>query len=136
VTLPNANTPPGEKASPGDYGNGKIWTSLWPYGVIIAAEDSVEADGSIRMKFWWFSDGVEGDLGISGRRLDGAADPVQATTNSASPESGFTGDAFWASAIVFPTEGCWEVMGKIGATRLTFVALVVKASTYFLEEKA
>jgi len=129
VTLPNGDTPPGEKPSSGDHGNGKIWTGLWPYGVIVAAPEFVEPDDSIRMKFFWFADGVEGSLSIRGRRLDESSPPVRATISSASPETGFSGDAFWASAIIFPTEGCWEITGKVGGASLTFVNLVIKPVT-------
>ena len=38
---------------------------------------------------------------------------------------GVTG--FQASAVTFPTEGCWEVTGRVGNASLTFVTLVLKA---------
>jgi hypothetical protein len=28
--------------------------------------------------------------------------------------------------LVFPTPGCWEVTGRVGTTRLTFVTQVMK----------
>jgi hypothetical protein len=57
----------------------------------------------------------------------GAWAPRQLPSKRPPPETGFSGDAFWASFIIFPTEGCWEVTGKVEASRLTFVTLVVKA---------
>ena len=33
---------------------------------------------------------------------------------------------FKPTALIFPTEGCWEVTGKVGETSLTFVTRVVK----------
>ena len=125
VTLPNGNTPPGEKPSASHHGNGKIWTGLWPYGVIIASRDYVRPDGSVRMKFFWFAD-VEGKIEIRGRRLDAAAAPLQADADLGWPETGFTGKAFWASELIFPTEGCWEITAQVGEASLTFVNLVVK----------
>jgi hypothetical protein len=125
VTLPNGSAPPGEKPARTHHGNGKIWTGLWPYGVIIAGPDYVRPDGSVRMKFFWFAD-VDGDITIRGRRLDGTAAPVRAEANLGWPESGFTGKSFWASELIFPTEGCWRITATVGNARLTFVNLVVK----------
>jgi hypothetical protein len=36
---------------------------------------------------------------------------------------------FQASGVYFPTEGCWEVTGKVGTTSLTFVTVVIKQAT-------
>jgi hypothetical protein len=35
--------------------------------------------------------------------------------------------AFQASAVTFPTEGCWNVTGRAGEASLTFVTLVLKS---------
>jgi hypothetical protein len=127
VTLPNGESPPGEKPSETHHGNGRLWTVLSPQGTILARKEDVRPDGSIEIKFPWWAAGVYGDLTIRGRRLDATAPPIRATINPGWPETGFSGDAFWASFIIFPTEGCWEVTGTVEASRLTFVALVVKA---------
>jgi hypothetical protein len=81
------------------------------------------------MKWPWWR-GVTGRLKIEGRRLDGKARPIRADIPSAYGVSGFQ-----PSSIYFSTEGCWEVTGKVGKASLTFVTLVVKASTYGLELK-
>lgn len=72
------------------------------------------------MKYpWWRA--VVGKLTIEGRRLDAPAPPLGAWI----PDGyGLTG--FQATAIIFPTEGCWEVTGKAGEASLTFVMIVVK----------
>jgi hypothetical protein len=127
ITNANGKSPPGEKPAETFYGNGKLWTVLWPKGKVLAGEQDVRPDGSIEIKFPWWAAGVEGGLSIAGRRLDGTAPPVRAQINSGWPETGFSGDAFWASGIIFASEGCWQVTGSVGATRLTFVTLVVKA---------
>jgi hypothetical protein len=127
VTFPNGNPWPDREPTRFDHGNGKIWTQLWPYGLIIATPRFVRPDGSIRMKFAWLAEGVEGDLAIRGRRLDAPARPLRVAD--------INGGGFWTSEIIFPTEGCWEVTGAVGKAKLTFVTLVVKASTYLLEEK-
>jgi len=50
-TQPNGDTPPGEDPSPNAYGNGRLYTTLWPTGEILATPSFVEPDGSIGMKF-------------------------------------------------------------------------------------
>ncbi len=74
--------------------------------------------------------GIRGELRIEGRRLDGNAKPIRAEIP---PYYGLSG--FQPSGIFFPTEGCWEVTGRVGDVSLTFVTLVAKASTYGLEQK-
>ncbi len=39
---------------------------------------------------------------------------------------GYGLSGFQASGVIFPTEGCWEVTGRVGNVSLTFVTLVVK----------
>lgn len=71
--------------------------------------------------FWWRGEGVRAPLTIEGRRLDAPAPALRAEI----PEGyGLTG--FQSSALLFPSEGCWEVTGEAGGARLTFVTLVVK----------
>lgn len=131
VTLPNESVPPeATDWGPDDsYGNGKLWTLFWPYGVVLAQPEWVEGDGSIGVKWPWWR-GVRGELKIEGRRLDNPAGPARADI---SPDYGLTG--FQPSGIYFASEGCWEVTGRVGSASLTFVTLVAKASTYGLELK-
>lgn len=121
VTLPNGDTPPGESPNPHYHGNGALWTSLWPYGTIVVGAEDVREDGSIAMKFWWWR-GVEGQLTIEGRRLDATAPPLRADI-----PSGYGLTDFQASAIIFSSEGCWEVTGRVGDASLTFTVIVVSA---------
>jgi hypothetical protein len=90
---------------------------------------AVLPDGSIGMKWPWWR-GVRGTLKIEGRRLDGKARPIRADIPS---EYGLSG--FQPSGIYFSTEGCWEVTGRVGEVSLTFVTLILKASSYGLELK-
>jgi hypothetical protein len=72
------------------------------------------------MKFpWWRL--AEGQLLISGRRLDGDAGPLRARI-----PSGYGNIGFQSTALIFPTVGCWEVTGRIGDKSLTFVIDVVQ----------
>lgn len=106
---------------PAAYGNGSLWVgALWPHGVVIITPDQINPDGSMGMKFgWWRS--TTGFLTITGQRLDAPAPPLSAQTS----DYGLTG--FNASGVTFPTEGCWQVTGKVGPVTLTFVTFVIKA---------
>jgi hypothetical protein len=71
--------------------------------------------------------GTTGELTIQGRRVDAPAPPLRARWGSGAPETAFAevaGGRFWASGIWFPTEGCWQVTGRVGHTRLTLVVLM------------
>jgi hypothetical protein len=104
------------------YSNGSLRTILQLYGKAEVTPDHVLPDGSLAMKFpWWREDGVVGKLEIQGRRLDAPAPPLRADI-----PDGYGDTGFQASAIIFPTEGCWEVVGKVGDSSLTFVTLVYK----------
>ncbi len=116
VTEPNGSPPR-------RYGNGKLWTTLWPEGTVIfrpGGPGFVLDDGSVEMKFPWWRE-VQGKLTIQGRRLDTPAPPLRADIPDGYGERGFQ-----ASGIIFPTEGCWQVTGKVGDTSLTFVTRVIK----------
>ena len=138
VTIPNQSEPPvknfgstvaadytgpQDNSINGSYGNGKLWTQLWPDGTVIfrpGGPGFVLSDGSLSMKFPWWR-GVHGKLTIQGRRLDEPAPPLRAKI----PE-GYSDTGFQATELIFPAEGCWEVSGKVGDTSLTFVTRVVR----------
>jgi len=106
--------------------NGSLYVGgLWPNGTIVfrsGGPGSIDADGSLSMKFGWTrGEGLRGKLTIHGRRLDVAAPPLRADI-----PDGYGDTGFQATALIFPTEGCWEVTGEVGDTRLTFVTRVVK----------
>jgi hypothetical protein len=77
-------------------------------------------DGSIGVKVGWYRV-ARGDLFIEGHRLDAPAPPLR----SGIP-AGYGSRGFQATALFFPTEGCWEVTGRVGDSSVTFVVLVVK----------
>ncbi len=121
VTLANGSTPPGEEPIPDHHGNGAIWTTLWPEGKVLIPPHWVRPDGSLTMEWGWWR-GAEGQLTVEGRRLDTPlAPPLLAELAEGYAETGFQG-----GELIFPSEGCWEVTGKVGEAELTFVVFVVK----------
>jgi hypothetical protein len=72
------------------------------------------------MKFWWWRPEKGGSLEISGHRLDAPAAPLRASV-----PIGYDGQHFQATGLIFPTQGCWEVTGRVGDASLTFVTLVL-----------
>src|SRR5437016_3596746 len=123
VTKPNGSRPPDQRPNPNYNGNGVLWTTLWDEGKVVfrpGGSGFALPDGSLSMKFPWWR-GARGKLEIAGRRLDAPAPPLRARF----PE-GYGDIGFQATALIFPTPGCWEVTGQVGRNRLTFVTLVVK----------
>ena len=123
VTQPNGNGPAHEAASPTFHGSGTLVTQLWPDGTIVFAPNGpgfVLEDGALSMKFPWWR-GERGSFRIEGRRIDGDAPPLRSHIPSGYGDSGFQ-----ATALIFPTAGCWEVTGYLGTGSLTFVTRVVK----------
>ncbi len=123
VTQPNGKAPTGEPASPSFHGSAGLATMLWPDGTVVFAPHGpgfVLQDGALSMKFPWWR-GERGAFTIEGRRIDGDAPPLRARIPKGYGESGFQ-----ATALIFPTPGCWEVTGHLGDRSLTFVTRVVK----------
>jgi hypothetical protein len=134
VTIPNGSIPPGESVAADHHGNGKLWLALPAGGELVAVPPGDESqgwvttdvrrDGSVGMKFGWTrGPGVDGQLEISGRRLDGDAPPLEAEIQDYGPSG------FQPSTIVFPTPGCWEVTGRAGDAELTVVLRFVDEVT-------
>jgi hypothetical protein len=89
-----------------NHGNTKLWTAMWPGGVIKNDPDYVDKDGSIHVKFGWWR-GISARLSIQGRRLDASVPPLGLRSRTA-----------WrpwlpASGVIFPTGGYWEITGKL-----------------------
>ena len=102
------------------HGNGGVSTALWTYGVVVADARFIQADGSVRMKWpWWRR--VHGPLRVTGQRLHRRAPPLRAEI---APGYGTIG--LQPTSLIFPTDGCWRITGRVGRETLTFVTLVVK----------
>jgi hypothetical protein len=115
--------PAGEPPA-GNHGNDSrtIATALWPGTVAFkpGGPGCVDPDGTLGMKWPWWR-GTRGSLTIEGRRLDGPAAPLRASIPHGYGQTGFQ-----VSGLMFPTPGCWEVTGRVGAESLTFVVHVIK----------
>jgi len=123
VTYSPDYTGPRDVPTPNSYGNGKIWTVLWPNGTVIfrpGGSGFILEDGSLAMKWLWFR-AIAGRLRIEGKRLDASAPPLRASI-----PDGYRGTGIQASGLIFPTEGCWEVTGRVADASLTFVTRVVR----------
>lgn len=123
VTAPNGAVPPGSPAAANGYGNGELWTWLWSEGTVVfksGGPGEIHPDGSLEMKWPWHR-GVTGRLHIVGRRLDAPAPPLDATVSDQYGDTGFQ-----PTTLIFPTPGCWQVTGTVGAAQLSFVTRVVR----------
>jgi hypothetical protein len=80
----------------------------------------VDRDGALGIKFA-FDRLIAGQLSVGGRRLDGDAGRARAHMSN-----GYGDIGFQPVYLVFPTPGCWEITGRVGEAKLTFVLLVEK----------
>jgi hypothetical protein len=109
--------------SSSSYGNGSLWVGgLWPDGIIVGDPRFVDLEGRVGMKFGWWR-AVPGRLMISGFRTDAAAPPAIGDV-----PYGYGDTGFQASGVTFPSEGCWQITGTVGAASLTFTTFVIKTA--------
>jgi hypothetical protein len=122
VTLPR-NSPLRDFPGSNVYWAGKLFVAgLTPDGTMRFSW--VLPDGSLPQKFLWYrAQGLRGTLTITGKRIDAPAPPLRAHSSN-DGEMGFQ-----PSTLIFPTEGCWELTGKVDTTSLSFVIRVVKLRT-------
>lgn len=120
ITAPNGATPAGAAESPSNHGTDSQMVRLWWPGGVIADSRSVRPDGSVAIKVGWWR-GVPGVPVITGRRLDGPASPLVGGT---APPDAYPKTGFIPASLRFPTRGCWEVTGLLGADVLAFVVSV------------
>jgi hypothetical protein len=124
VTAPTGGTPPGQyRDYPNVFSENGQFVGLSPGGTVVfraGGAGSVEPDGSLGMKFWWWRPAKGADLEIAGRRLDAPAAALMAEVTD-----GYDDQEFVPAGLIFPTQGCWEVTGRVGDATLTFVTLVL-----------
>jgi hypothetical protein len=129
------------------HGNGKLWTILPPRVGASVERVSLEKYGeqatAVQIDWWEMGRGL---LVIKGTRLDGPAGPLRveewwrgpiprgslaSVPNKPATPPGFVRAADGISqvmaTVIFPTQGCWEITGKIydiDDSALTFVVEV------------
>ncbi len=127
VTLPNGDSPPGEVPRTTFHGGPRLWTLLPAHGVVIVDSEGVAPAGSMHVKFPWWAVDVEGDLRLTGHRLDRQSNETLRADRviPSRPESGFRG-SFWSSRLTFPSPGCWTVQADAGSARLSVTMVVLR----------
>jgi hypothetical protein len=110
-----------------NHGDRSLAVLLWPKGRLVAGPPDgstwgeVRPDGTIYAKLGWWRGADGGQLRIEGERLDGRAPPLRADI-----PHGYGPTGFQATALLFPTTGCWRVVATAGDARLEFVSTVRK----------
>jgi hypothetical protein len=128
VTIPNGKRPPREPLGRYWHGNGLLWAALRRDGVRVVARDEVGSDGSIFDKLGWATTPSDRAPAISGRRLDAPAPPLRVLTlrlGASVTATGRGGRPSWASAVIFPTAGCWRLTARVRDVSLTYVVKLV-----------
>jgi hypothetical protein len=95
------------------YGNDALWAGLSP------ATAGRWFAGEAGNKVLWVRE-IAGRVTVEGRRLDAEAPPLTAWV-----PDGYGNLGYQASGVTFPTEGCWEVVGKVAERELRFVVAVL-----------
>jgi hypothetical protein len=106
----------------GMYGNEALQAVLPEGGKFVFKPEGagfVDRDGAFGIKFAW-NRRRPGRLFVFGRRVDGPAAPARSYMSNTG-EIGAQG-----TYLVFPAPGCWEITGRLGDAKLTFVLLVEK----------
>ena len=103
------------------FGTPELWTSLRPDGTW---SDLPYHEGAYTQKVFWWSQGYDwkSQLTLTGRRIDGPAPPMRASTAT----NAFAADIGSSSlvGVDLPTAGCWEITGHLKGVTLSFVVWV------------
>lgn len=109
----------------GVYGNGLLSAWLPPDGVLVRPR---EPDGTFFDKLGWRPHRTfPNTLTVRGERLDAPSPPLRVLSVNwgyaivpGRPKIGS-----WASAVKFPSEGCWKLTGRVQDVSLSYVVKVV-----------
>jgi hypothetical protein len=103
------------------YGNGFLSTHVATDGGLLTRRDP---DGTFFTKLGWLPRrGFAGTLTVRGDRLDAPAPPMHVLGVHWGHSS--SGRGSWASAVAFPSEGCWGITGRVGDISLSYVVRVI-----------
>lgn len=130
VTLPNGSRPAGQPRTMTWYGNGLLWAGVARDGTYAVPQDRVDPDGSIFNKLLWVTMPPWSRPTISGERLDASAPPLRVISVNQGSFSNADKPSY-ASAVSFPTAGCWRLTARVDDVSLSYVVEVVvrQAST-------
>jgi hypothetical protein len=104
------------------YGNGLLSTRVASIGTLIVQR---EADGTLFTKLGWLPHkGLRGTLTVTGERLDAPGRMRVLGVYWGYASSGPGAHGSWASAVEFPSEGCWRISGRVRDVTLTYVVRV------------
>jgi len=125
VQMPSATeTCPVSEA--GTYSNGLLSTTVPPGGVLSTRK---EADGLSQKLGWLPHRRFPDSLAVRGERLDAPSPPMKVLgVNWGYASSGPGAKGSWASAVKFPSEGCWRISGRVQDISLSYVVKVVADS--------
>ena len=114
------------------FGTENLWTVLRADRTWQGLRPHSSTETSLRQKLFWWRTGynwkteTQPPLKVTGRRLDGAAAPLEASDAS----NGYR-EEDWKSFMVvgmdIPTPGCWEITGRYKGQELSFVVWVTAA---------
>ena len=103
------------------FGNDALHVVLPQDKRFVFAADSPgfrDQHGALGIKVGWVRK-IQGQLEITGRRLDAQAPKLRAWISDGYGDTGFQ-----TSYVIFPTPGCWEIVGSVAQHQLVFVVEV------------
>lgn len=104
------------------YGSSRLQVTLPLQGILYVTRNQPD-DGLYGTKLWWVPDrDRNGELTVSGRRLDA---PGRMIVRAVRWGYSSDGTGSWASAVAFPSGGCWRITGRAGDTTLSYVVRVL-----------
>ena len=109
----------------GRYSNGLLSTRIPPGGILPARTD---ADGLFQKLGWLPHRAFPDALAVRGERLDAPSPPMRVLgVYWGHASSGPAEKGSWASAVKFPSEGCWRITGRVQDVTLSYIVKVVAA---------
>jgi hypothetical protein len=119
--VPPAPASPSVRGGAFWYGTPALWTSVQRDGNWSTLPYQ---DGAYTQKVFWWSQGNDwrSPLTVTGRRTDGSAPPLRAST-ATNAYAGDIGEAILVG-VDMPSAGCWQITGHLKGVDLSFVVWV------------